>query len=106
MRINGILRMLPVLLPRVVKMITGLPRSVLPSRPPVDSYVSTWSRTHFSGLATYWLPIAPTLPRAEPQAVHQQVEHPAGQFALGRVGGGEGDAGEAGQYVEGGDVRT
>ena len=47
-RISAILRILPLLAPRVVKIATGSPvsRRVLASRPPVASYRSTWSRTH------------------------------------------------------------
>src|SRR3990172_8281163 len=54
-RIRGVLRTLPLLLPRVVRMMTGRPVSwkVLPSRPPVRSYVATWSRTRAQGLGSY-----------------------------------------------------
>src|SRR5689334_17617383 len=50
---SGVLRILPDLAPSVVRTITGLPRSVVPSVPPEPSYSSTWSRTHCSGLGWY-----------------------------------------------------
>jgi len=50
-----VLRTLPHRAPTDVTITTGLPvsRSVLPRAPPEDSWASTWSRTHFSGLGSY-----------------------------------------------------
>src|SRR3954454_1754325 len=65
-RISAVLRSLPLLLPRVVTMITGMPvsRSVLASLPPEASYASTWLRTHADGLGSYspWRGMACYLP--------------------------------------------
>src|SRR4051795_4268821 len=52
-RITGFLRILPDLAPTDVTTTTGTPRRVVPSVPPDDSYASTWSRTHCSGLGSY-----------------------------------------------------
>src|SRR4051812_36436264 len=54
-RMSGVFRSLPLLLPRVVTMITGSPvsRRVLARWPPDLSYSSTWSRTHLAGLGSY-----------------------------------------------------
>src|SRR5882757_1749622 len=61
---SGVLRILPLFAPRVVRMMTGmLPRfaspvpirelSVVPSVPPELSYSSTWSRTSCVALGSY-----------------------------------------------------
>src|SRR5580698_3658968 len=54
-RISGVLRSFPLLLPRLVTMITGRPvsRSVLARWPPDASYSATWSRTHRAVLGSY-----------------------------------------------------
>src|SRR6516165_5214080 len=53
MRINGVLRSLPLLRPFVVRMTHGAPSSVPPSVPPVASYCSTWADTQSHGLGSY-----------------------------------------------------
>src|SRR5665647_959696 len=52
-RISGTLRTLPDFAPRVVTMITGISRIVVPEVPPDPSYSSTLSRTHSAGLGSY-----------------------------------------------------
>src|SRR5262249_4881883 len=54
-RITGVLRILPLLTPRLVTITTGRPvsRSVVPRVPPEPSYSSTWSRTHAAVLGSY-----------------------------------------------------
>src|ERR1700738_3171809 len=55
MRIKGVFRIAPVLLPQCVTRTTGNPvsRSVVPLVPPLLSYSSTCSRTQSRGLGTY-----------------------------------------------------
>ena len=52
---SGVLRSLPVLLPRVVTTMIGRPvsRNVLARRPPEASYSATCSRTQPYGLGSY-----------------------------------------------------
>ena len=53
---TGFLRSLPDLAPTEVMTTighSGIPRSVLASRPLEASYFSTWSRTHWAGLGSY-----------------------------------------------------
>src|SRR5438094_638797 len=50
---TGVLRILPLFAPRVVRMTTGRSWSVVPCVPPEPSYSSTWSATNCIGFGSY-----------------------------------------------------
>src|SRR4051794_37657479 len=79
--------MLPLLLPRIVTMITGSPvsRRVLALVPPDASYCSTWSRTHWARLGMY-SPCKVMTPPYGPRSRATVPRMANKTFELGRVG--------------------